>query len=173
MFSKFGPWAKTLETCPHASLGTFWKTRIAMLPFAKRAGQSPSPRAVAVLLLFAVLTLAAPMVSLSLLPAAPPEVAADSGSIPAPAEAPPEAIHMKNQKYYVTGLVFEEQTRFPIAGAKVTVFIESEQEPDQRLLQAVSDATGRYRIEVPLGFVRLRVYPKAGYWSPDVAILPR
>ena len=54
----------------------------------------------------------------------------------------------ENPKYYVTGLVFEEQTRMPIAGAKVRVFVVSEQDPDKRLLQGVSDATGRYRIEV-------------------------
>ena len=73
----------------------------------------------------------------------------------------------ENPKCYVTGLVFEEQTRMPIAGAKLRVLVESEQDPDKRLLQGVSDATGRYRIEVPLGFVRLSVHPKPGYWSAD------
>jgi thiol-disulfide isomerase/thioredoxin/uncharacterized GH25 family protein len=86
MVNNFGPWATMLETGPHASLGTFWKKRIAMLPFAKHARQKPSGRAAAVLLLVAVFTLAAPMVSLSLLPAAPPDAAAGSGAAPASAQ---------------------------------------------------------------------------------------
>ncbi len=53
-----------------------------MLPSAKQAGPRPSRRAAAVLALFGVLTLAAPMVSLSLLPAAPPDVAQDSEPAP-------------------------------------------------------------------------------------------
>ena len=84
-----------------------------------------------------------------------------------PTAAAAEPATPENPKCYVTGLVFEEQTRMPIAGAKVRVLVESEQDPDKRLLQGVSDATGRYRIEVPLGFVRLSVHPKPGYWSAD------
>lgn len=78
MVNEFGPWATRLDTGPRASLGTFWKQRIAMLPFAKRAGQKPTGRAAAMLLLFAGITLAAPMLSLSLSPAAAPEIALNS-----------------------------------------------------------------------------------------------
>ena len=109
MATNFGPSATMLETGPHASLGTFWRRRIAMLPFAKQAGQRPSRRAAAVLLLFAVLTLAAPMVSLSLLPAAPPKVA--PGSEPRPA-APQAAA---NDKPSAEELAAEEAMKFSFA----------------------------------------------------------
>jgi regulation of enolase protein 1 (concanavalin A-like superfamily) len=80
MVNDFGPWATMFDTGPRANLGTFWKRRLLMLPLAKHANKRPSRRAIAVLLLFAGFTLAAPMISLSVLPAAPPKAGADSGS---------------------------------------------------------------------------------------------
>ncbi len=87
MANNFGPWSTTLDTSPGASLGTFWKRRLAMLPFAKHAAQRPSGRAVAVLMLFAAIVFAAPTLSLSLSPAAPPEIVPGSDSAP-PSAAP-------------------------------------------------------------------------------------
>ncbi|HTU25109.1 MAG TPA: efflux RND transporter periplasmic adaptor subunit [Pirellulales bacterium] len=88
MLNNFGPWATMLDMDQRASLGTFWKRRIAMLRFAQSAGPRPSRRAAAVLALFGALTLAAPMLSLSLLPAAPPDGKPSVATAPV---APPAA----------------------------------------------------------------------------------
>ncbi len=71
----------------------------------------------------------------------------------------------ENLTCYVTGVVFEEQTRKPIADAEVNLLIDSEQDPAKRALSGTTGGDGRYRIEVPLGacqiwFPRL----KPGYW---------
>ena len=71
----------------------------------------------------------------------------------------------ENPKHYITGIVFERKTQKPIAGAKVNILVDSEQESSKRGLSGTTDSDGRYRIEVPLGSVRLwfpRLTP--GYW---------
>ena len=69
------------------------------------------------------------------------------------------------QKYYVFGTVREAGTNKPIPGAEVQLLVEWEQEPEKRVPKGVSDAVGKYRIEVPMGNVKLW-YPslKPGYW---------
>ncbi len=65
------------------------------------------------------------------------------------------------QKYYITGTVREAVTNEPIAGAEVGLLDESS---ERRALKGISDANGKYRIEVPMGSVKLW-YPslKPGY----------
>ena len=62
-----------------------------------------------------------------------------------------------------------KKTHKPIADAKVNVLNSTESDPSKRLLSGTTDSDGRYRIEVPLGSVRLwysRLKP--GYWlEPD------
>ena len=101
MDSDFGPWATTLDMGPHASLSSFWQRRIAMLQFARHAGPRPSGRTTAVLILFAVFTLGAPMLSLSLSPAAMPEVAPVHASLArvAPVALPPSPLKRKSKSY--------------------------------------------------------------------------
>lgn len=67
-----------------------------------------------------------------------------------------------NGKYYVTGSVFDEETRKPIAEASLRFLILG---PNRRTEIVATDAEGRYRLEVPLGSVRLWTPElKPGYW---------
>jgi len=71
-------------------------------------------------------------------------------------------------KYFVTGTVREAGTNQPIAGAEVGLLVESEQEPEKRAPKGISDAEGKYRIEVPMGNVKLWFpWLKPGYWLSD------
>lgn len=69
------------------------------------------------------------------------------------------------QKYYITGTVRDSVTNEPIAGAEVGLLVSSEQLPEKRGPKGVSDLNGKYRIEVPMGSVKLW-FPrlKPGYW---------
>ena len=88
----------------------------------------------------------------------------DSDASASPVKSEPNEPN-QNPKFYVTGVVSEKQTRKPIADAEVNILVDNEQNPDKRLLSGATDSEGRYRIEVPLGSVRLwspRLKP--GYW---------
>lgn len=70
-----------------------------------------------------------------------------------------------DQKYAVAGTVTEESTGLPVAGASITILVQSEQDPEKRMLSGVTDDEGKYRIAVPMGQVNLWFPPlKAGYW---------
>lgn len=70
--------------------------------------------------------------------------------------------------YYATGRIFDKETKQPIAGAKIQILVESEPDPQKRLLKGISGADGRYRIEVPMGSCRLWFSElKPGYWLKD------
>ena len=85
--------------------------------------------------------------------------------VPPPvAQAEPVKITTEEEpKCYVTGIVFEKGTNRPIADARVDVFAGSEPDPKRRI--GITDADGRYRVEVPLGSFRIW-FPrlKPGYW---------
>lgn len=68
-------------------------------------------------------------------------------------------------QYFITGTVREAGTNQPVADAEIQIFAASQQDPDKKILKGMSDQTGRYRIEVPLGNVQLW-FPilKPGYW---------
>jgi beta-lactamase regulating signal transducer with metallopeptidase domain/thiol-disulfide isomerase/thioredoxin len=74
----------------------------------------------------------------------------------------------RDNKYYVTGLVFDKETKKPIAGAKIQILVDAEPNPSKRLLHGISQADGRYRIEVPMGSCRFW-FPrlKPGFWLND------
>ena len=66
--------------------------------------------------------------------------------------------------YRMVGLVSEQGTGQPVAGAAVQVLIESERSRDHRLRTGVSDAMGRYSVELPVGHAwAFGVRPPAGY----------
>lgn len=69
------------------------------------------------------------------------------------------------QKYFVTGSVFDEQTKQPIADANLSFLIDGERDPRKRLRKVSTDAAGQFRLEVPAGSVSLW-FPdlKPGYW---------
>lgn len=69
------------------------------------------------------------------------------------------------QKYFVVGTVREAVTNEPIAGAEVGLLVMSEQLPEKRAPKGISDAQGKYRIEVPMGTVKLwNPWLKPGFW---------
>lgn len=71
-------------------------------------------------------------------------------------------------KYFVVGTVREAGTNNPIAGAEVRLLVESEQDLAKRGPKGISDADGKYRIEVPMGNVKLWFpWLKPGYWLPS------
>ncbi len=81
------------------------------------------------------------------------------------APQPAAAADAANPKSYVTGLVTEKETGKPIAGVEISLFVDGEQDPAKRTLKGATDDAGRYRIEVPLGSVRLRhITLQPGYW---------
>jgi thiol-disulfide isomerase/thioredoxin len=71
----------------------------------------------------------------------------------------------RDKKCYVTGIVFDKETKQPIAGAQIHVLVDGETDPAKRLLSGTTQADGRYRIEVPMGTGRIW-FPtlKPGYW---------
>jgi hypothetical protein len=74
----------------------------------------------------------------------------------------------RGKKCYVTGVVFDKETRQPIAGAKIHVLVDGETDPAKRSLTGTTEADGRYRIEVPMGSGRIW-FPTLtpGYWLED------
>ncbi len=70
-----------------------------------------------------------------------------------------------DQKYFVAGTVTDEATGMPIPDATIAILVQSEQDPDKRMLSGVTDDKGQYRITVPMGQVNLWFPPlKAGFW---------
>ena len=77
-------------------------------------------------------------------------------------------------KYFVTGSVFDEETKQPIAAASIGFLVQAEQNPEKRMRKVRTDANGQYRLEVPMGNIRLW-FPelKPGYWlEPSNAMTP-
>ncbi len=72
------------------------------------------------------------------------------------------------ETYAIVGQVIDKQTGEPIAAAKVQFLVDSEQDPDKRVRTGKTDEIGNYRIEVPMGAVKLW-FPelKPGYWLPS------
>ncbi len=107
------------------------------------------------------LLLAVACASSLLLPVRAEQPAAEpsSAQASAQADAPPDT------RYYATGIVYDKQTHEPIPGAVVNLGIDAAVSPYKPIISAVTDAQGRYRIEVPLGAVKLW-FPrlKPGYW---------
>lgn len=69
-----------------------------------------------------------------------------------------------DQKYFVTGTVTDEATGMLISDATIAILVQSEQDPDKRMLSGVTDDKGQYRIAVPMGQVNLWFPPlKAGF----------
>ena len=68
-------------------------------------------------------------------------------------------------KYYVVGTVVEQESKQPIVGAGLRFLIDGEPNPDKKLVRAATDEKGRFRVEVPIGNLRVW-FPelKAGYW---------
>ena len=68
-------------------------------------------------------------------------------------------------KYYVVGTVVEEESEQPIVGAGLRFLIDGEPNPAKKLVSAATDEKGRFRVEVPIGNMRVW-FPelKAGYW---------
>src|SRR5689334_472662 len=66
--------------------------------------------------------------------------------------------------YRMEGVVTEQETGKPLAGAKVRVVIASESEPEKRLRTATSDDQGRYSVELPIGHAwEFGILPPPGY----------
>jgi beta-lactamase regulating signal transducer with metallopeptidase domain/thiol-disulfide isomerase/thioredoxin len=74
----------------------------------------------------------------------------------------------ENQKCYVTGRVFAKESDKPVVGVLIRILVDGEQDRDKRILKQTTDDAGRYRVEVPMGSVRLW-FPelKPGYWLPE------
>ncbi len=68
-------------------------------------------------------------------------------------------------KYYVVGTVVEQESKQPIVGAGLRFLIDGEPNPDKKLVRAATDEKGRFRVDVPIGNLRVW-FPelKAGYW---------
>jgi outer membrane protein assembly factor BamB/beta-lactamase regulating signal transducer with metallopeptidase domain/thiol-disulfide isomerase/thioredoxin len=71
-------------------------------------------------------------------------------------------------KCYVTGIVFDKETKRPVVGAQIHVLAAAETDPAKRSLSGTTQADGRYRIEVPMGTSQIW-FPtlKPGYWLED------
>lgn len=85
--------------------------------------------------------------------------------LPTFAEEPKAPESNGEQKYFVTGVVYEKETKKPVAGAKLHVLIDSEPDLAKKLRPGVTQEDGSFRIEVPLGTCRFW-YPvlKPGFW---------
>ena len=68
-------------------------------------------------------------------------------------------------KYWVAGVVTDEESGRPVEGADVLFLVSSEQDAAKRIRKGTTDKYGRYRVELPLGHVRLW-FPslKPGFW---------
>lgn len=67
--------------------------------------------------------------------------------------------------YRMEGVVTEEGTNQPVAGATAQVLIESERDPAQRTRSAKTDATGKYSVPLPIGHGwSWGLQPPAGYY---------
>lgn len=76
---------------------------------------------------------------------------------------------IKAGKYYVAGTVIEKESKHPIGGAGLRFLVDGEPNPDKKLVRATTDENGRFRVEVPIGNLRVW-FPdlKPGYWlDPD------
>lgn len=72
------------------------------------------------------------------------------------------------QSYAIVGQVIDKQTGEPISAAKVQFLVDTEQDPDKRGPSGTTDDSGNYRVEVPMGAVRLWFpWLKPGYWLPS------
>ncbi|WP_417390671.1 M56 family metallopeptidase [Gimesia sp.] len=69
------------------------------------------------------------------------------------------------EQYFITGTVRDTQTGKPVSNAEIRLFVASEPEVNQRERKGITNDKGQYRIEVPLGNVKLW-FPtlKPGYW---------
>jgi beta-lactamase regulating signal transducer with metallopeptidase domain/thiol-disulfide isomerase/thioredoxin len=77
------------------------------------------------------------------------------------------------EPYAIVGQVIDKETSKPISGAKVQFLVDTEQDASKRVPSGMTDDGGNYRVEVPMGAVRLW-FPqlKPGYWLPsDEAIV--
>ncbi len=79
----------------------------------------------------------------------------------------------EDAKYFIIGLVTDAETGQPVADAEVGFLVESAQELDERAPKCKTDADGNYRIEVPMGEVKLWFpWLKPGYWLlPEEAMV--
>jgi beta-lactamase regulating signal transducer with metallopeptidase domain/thiol-disulfide isomerase/thioredoxin len=103
---------------------------------------------------------------------APAPVVEESGTKQGPAtetSKDPKAA----RKYYVEGTVRDATDQTPVAGAEIRLFLDAEPDVDKKVRRGKTDQNGNYRIEVPLGDVRLRnPLLKPGYWlKPEDAIV--
>jgi beta-lactamase regulating signal transducer with metallopeptidase domain/thiol-disulfide isomerase/thioredoxin len=75
---------------------------------------------------------------------------------------------LATEKYAIAGQVIDKQSGKRIASAKVQFLVDTEQDPDKRVRIGETDENGNYRIEVPMGAVKLW-FPelKPGYWLPS------
>ncbi|XZE53696.1 M56 family metallopeptidase [Planctomycetaceae bacterium SH139] len=76
-------------------------------------------------------------------------------------------------KYAIVGRVTDAATSQPVADAEVGFLVESAQELDKRAPKCRTDVEGNYRIEVPMGEVKLWFpWLKPGYWLlPEEAMV--
>ena len=79
-----------------------------------------------------------------------------------------QAEKLAAETYAIVGQVIDKQTGEPIAAAKVQFLVDTEQDPEKRAPSGMTDERGNYRIEVPMGAVKLW-FPelKPGYWLPS------
>tara|TARA_R110002049_G_scaffold296773_1_gene485132 strand:- start:1816 stop:4887 length:3072 start_codon:yes stop_codon:yes gene_type:complete len=68
-------------------------------------------------------------------------------------------------QYFITGTVRDVHTGKPVSNAEIQVLVESEPDINKKILKVKTNAAGEYRLEVPVGNVRLWLPAlKPGYW---------
>ncbi|MEZ6117438.1 MAG: M56 family metallopeptidase [Pirellulaceae bacterium] len=83
-------------------------------------------------------------------------------------ESVPQPKKESSESHAIVGQVIDKETGAPISAAKVQFLVDTEQDPDKRVPSGMTDDGGNYRIEVPMGAVKLW-FPelKPGYWLPS------
>lgn len=83
-------------------------------------------------------------------------------------EPVPQAEKESAESYAIVGQVIDKETGKPISAAKVQFLVDTEQDAAKRGPSGMTDDGGNYRVEVPMGAVRLW-FPqlKPGYWLPS------